>query len=58
MVGSYMLENQVNNNDTLRRPQARDTGFYVPPETRVTSRGLERSGALTEVTLCMGRGRD
>jgi hypothetical protein len=28
-------------NDTLRRPQARDKGFYVPPETHVTSRGVE-----------------
>jgi hypothetical protein len=41
-------------NDTLRRPQARDTGFYVPPETHVTSRGVERSGTPREVARVEG----
>jgi hypothetical protein len=34
--------------------KARDTGFYVPPEIHVTSRGVERSGAPREVTWVEG----
>jgi hypothetical protein len=51
-MSSFMfIRHQMrHDNDTLRRPQARDKGFYVPPETHVTSRGVERSGAPREVT--------
>jgi hypothetical protein len=44
----------TNNIDTLRRSQARDKGFYVPPETQVTSRGVQRSGAPRGVTWVVG----
>jgi hypothetical protein len=44
----------IQHNDTLRRPQARDEGFYVPPETHVTSPGVQRSGAPREVTWVEG----
>jgi hypothetical protein len=46
------MENQ--DNDTLRRPEARDKGFYVPPKTHVTSRGLEQNRAPREVTWVEG----
>jgi hypothetical protein len=32
-----LLVGIIGKNDTIRRPQARDKGFYVPPETHVTS---------------------
>jgi hypothetical protein len=53
---TYMVDDMfVEDIDTLCRLQARDKCFYVPPETHVTSRGVERSG-IPEGGH-MGRGR-
>jgi hypothetical protein len=54
MVPRLLSFAQPYKNDTLRRPQARDKVFYVIPETHVTSRGVERSGAPREVTWVKG----